>query len=201
MLERIINELDFSVINDKRPTFNINKLKYDTPSNIVHHEVFNKLKLLTDSNRLFELSERYVGTGLSHSIPLVVRLVKEYKEGFESRYIEYPTPLFIKYKNKYIKCLKLNSSNFMKIFCSNFPHFSVTFSSSSTFAVQFLCLGLRLAPSCINQPRLKSPLLSSWSFIKNLLNRHVPDCPILFFLFSENPADCFIGCFIFILDC
>ncbi|RNA30830.1 hypothetical protein BpHYR1_037378 [Brachionus plicatilis] len=45
------------------------------------------------SNRLFELSERYVRTGLSHSIPLVVRLVKEYKEGFESRYIEYPTPL------------------------------------------------------------------------------------------------------------
>ncbi|RNA15933.1 hypothetical protein BpHYR1_007674 [Brachionus plicatilis] len=69
------------------------KLKYDTPSNIVHHEAFNKLKFLTVSNRLFELSERYVGTGLSHSIPLVVRLVKEYKEGFESRYIEYPTPL------------------------------------------------------------------------------------------------------------
>ncbi|RNA12224.1 RNA-directed DNA polymerase from mobile element jockey-like [Brachionus plicatilis] len=68
------------------------KLKYDTPSNIVHHEAFNKLKLLTVSNRLFELSERYVGTGLSHSIPLVVRLVKEYK-GFESRYIECPTPL------------------------------------------------------------------------------------------------------------
>ncbi|RNA02478.1 RNA-directed DNA polymerase from mobile element jockey-like, partial [Brachionus plicatilis] len=44
------------------------KLKYDTPSNIVHHEAFNKLKLLTVSNRLFELSERYVGTGLSHSI-------------------------------------------------------------------------------------------------------------------------------------
>ncbi|RNA25014.1 hypothetical protein BpHYR1_028987 [Brachionus plicatilis] len=69
------------------------KLKYDTPSNMVHHEAFNKLKLLTVSNRLFELSERYVGTELSHSIPLVVRLVKEYKEGFESRYIEYPTPL------------------------------------------------------------------------------------------------------------
>ncbi|RMZ99324.1 RNA-directed DNA polymerase from mobile element jockey-like [Brachionus plicatilis] len=69
------------------------KLKYDTPSNIVHHEAFNKLKLLTVSNRLFELSERYVGTGLSHSIPLVERLVKEYKEGFESRNIEYPTPL------------------------------------------------------------------------------------------------------------
>ncbi|RNA00927.1 hypothetical protein BpHYR1_025803, partial [Brachionus plicatilis] len=71
----------------------IHKLKYDTPSNIVHHEAFNKLKLLTVSNRLFELSERYVGTGLSHSIPLVERLVKEYKEGFESRHIEYPTPL------------------------------------------------------------------------------------------------------------
>ncbi|RNA38584.1 hypothetical protein BpHYR1_048428 [Brachionus plicatilis] len=69
------------------------KLKYDTPSHIVHHKAFNKLKLLTVSNRLFELSERYVGTGLSHSIPLVLRLVKEYKEGFESRYIEYPTPL------------------------------------------------------------------------------------------------------------
>ncbi|RNA05528.1 hypothetical protein BpHYR1_002083 [Brachionus plicatilis] len=25
------------------------------------------------SNRLFELSERYVGTGLSHSIPLVLK--------------------------------------------------------------------------------------------------------------------------------
>ncbi|RNA27687.1 hypothetical protein BpHYR1_020726 [Brachionus plicatilis] len=69
------------------------KLKYDSPSNIVHHEAFNKLKLLIVSNRLFELSERYVGTGMSHSIPLVERLVKEYKEGFESRHIEYPTPL------------------------------------------------------------------------------------------------------------
>ncbi|RNA03715.1 RNA-directed DNA polymerase from mobile element jockey-like [Brachionus plicatilis] len=79
------------------------KLKYDTPSNIVHHEAFNKLKLLTTSNRLFELSERYVGTGLSHSIPLVVRLVKEYKKGFESRYIEYRTPLC----NSYLFFLKL----------------------------------------------------------------------------------------------
>ena len=68
-------------------------LKYDIPSNIINHEAFNKLKLLTVSNRLFELSERYVRAGLSHSIPLVVRLVEEYKEGFESRYIEYPTPL------------------------------------------------------------------------------------------------------------
>ncbi|RNA34102.1 hypothetical protein BpHYR1_009866 [Brachionus plicatilis] len=45
------------------------------------------------SNRLFELSERYVRAGLSHSVPLVVRLVEEYRDGFESRYIEYPTPL------------------------------------------------------------------------------------------------------------
>ncbi|RNA24243.1 hypothetical protein BpHYR1_040424 [Brachionus plicatilis] len=45
------------------------------------------------SNRLFELSERYVRAGLSHSILLVVRLVEEYREGFEARHIEYPTPL------------------------------------------------------------------------------------------------------------
>ncbi|RNA43879.1 hypothetical protein BpHYR1_026137 [Brachionus plicatilis] len=62
------------------------KLKYDNPSNVMHQEVFNKLKLLTVSNRLFEAA-------LSHVVPLVVRLVEEYREGFESRYIEYPTPL------------------------------------------------------------------------------------------------------------
>ncbi|RNA27800.1 hypothetical protein BpHYR1_001407 [Brachionus plicatilis] len=69
------------------------KVKYDYPSNIMHLEAFNKLKLLTVSNRLFELNERYVRAGLSHSVPLVVRLVEEEREGFESRYIEYPTPL------------------------------------------------------------------------------------------------------------
>ncbi|RNA41268.1 hypothetical protein BpHYR1_001693 [Brachionus plicatilis] len=69
------------------------KLKYDTPSNILHHEAFNKLKLLTISNRLCELSERYIRARLSNSVPLVLRLVEEYKAGFESRYIEYPTPL------------------------------------------------------------------------------------------------------------
>ncbi|RNA31662.1 RNA-directed DNA polymerase from mobile element jockey-like [Brachionus plicatilis] len=62
------------------------KLRYDTPSNILHHEAYNKLKLLT-------LCERYVRAGLSHSVPLTVRLVEEYNRGFESRYIEYPTPL------------------------------------------------------------------------------------------------------------
>ncbi|RNA09898.1 RNA-directed DNA polymerase from mobile element jockey-like [Brachionus plicatilis] len=69
------------------------KLKYDVPSNIMHHEALNKLKLLTVSNRLFELDERYVAGGLRHSVPLVVKLVDEYKEGFESRYVEYPIPL------------------------------------------------------------------------------------------------------------
>ncbi|RMZ99336.1 hypothetical protein BpHYR1_015390 [Brachionus plicatilis] len=67
------------------------KLKYDTSSNIVHHETFNKLKLLTVSNRLYELSERYEAGGLRHSVPLVVKLVDEYKAAFESRYVEYPT--------------------------------------------------------------------------------------------------------------
>ncbi|RNA27749.1 hypothetical protein BpHYR1_011827 [Brachionus plicatilis] len=38
------------------------------------HEAFNKLQLLTVSNRLFELSERYVAGGLGHSVPLVVKL-------------------------------------------------------------------------------------------------------------------------------
>ncbi|RMZ93853.1 hypothetical protein BpHYR1_016109, partial [Brachionus plicatilis] len=47
------------------------------------------LKLLTVSNRLFELSERYVAGGLRHSVPLVVKLVDEYKADFESRYTEY----------------------------------------------------------------------------------------------------------------
>ncbi|RNA23124.1 hypothetical protein BpHYR1_020212 [Brachionus plicatilis] len=57
------------------------KLKYDTPSNIVHHEALNKLKLLTVSNLLFELSEIYVAGGLRHSVPMVVKLVDEYKAG------------------------------------------------------------------------------------------------------------------------
>ncbi|RNA06920.1 hypothetical protein BpHYR1_044972 [Brachionus plicatilis] len=46
----------------------------------MHQEALNKLKLLTVSNRLFELSERYVRERLSHSVPLVVRLVEEYKK-------------------------------------------------------------------------------------------------------------------------
>ncbi|RNA30375.1 hypothetical protein BpHYR1_031953 [Brachionus plicatilis] len=40
------------------------KLKYDTPFNILHHQAFNKLKLLAVSNRLFKLSVRYGAGGL-----------------------------------------------------------------------------------------------------------------------------------------
>ncbi|RNA33324.1 hypothetical protein BpHYR1_042769 [Brachionus plicatilis] len=54
-----------------------------------------KKKVVID---IFEIVRQFrnsglIRTGLSHSIPLVERLVKEYKEGFESRHIEYPTPL------------------------------------------------------------------------------------------------------------
>ncbi|RMZ97077.1 hypothetical protein BpHYR1_024226 [Brachionus plicatilis] len=38
-------------------------------------------------------NERYEAGGLRHYVPLVVKLVEEYKAGFESRYVEYPTPL------------------------------------------------------------------------------------------------------------
>ncbi|RNA20471.1 hypothetical protein BpHYR1_017274 [Brachionus plicatilis] len=80
------------------PVRYILKLKYDTPSDILHNEAFDKLKLLKVSNRLFELAERYVGVGLSHSVPLVTRLVEEYMKNFESKFIEYPTPLYKKKK-------------------------------------------------------------------------------------------------------
>ncbi|RNA27033.1 hypothetical protein BpHYR1_052796, partial [Brachionus plicatilis] len=43
------------------------KLKYDTPSNILHQEAYNKLKILTISNRLCELSERYIRAGLKYN--------------------------------------------------------------------------------------------------------------------------------------
>ncbi|RMZ99337.1 kinesin KIF14 [Brachionus plicatilis] len=52
----------------------------------MHHEALNNLKLLT--NRLFELKKRFDGAA-----GLIDRLVEEYKAGFESRYIGYPTPL------------------------------------------------------------------------------------------------------------
>ncbi|RNA37823.1 hypothetical protein BpHYR1_007147 [Brachionus plicatilis] len=39
-------------------------------------ESLKEIKFLV-SNRLFEFSERYVRAGLSHSVPLTVRLVEE----------------------------------------------------------------------------------------------------------------------------
>ncbi|RNA22946.1 hypothetical protein BpHYR1_005781 [Brachionus plicatilis] len=85
-----ILDYSFPCLNSLSET---NIKRYNTPSNIIHNEAYNKLKLLTVSNRLFELSERYVRAGLSYSVPLTVRLVEEYNIGFESRYIEYSTPL------------------------------------------------------------------------------------------------------------
>ncbi|RNA21108.1 hypothetical protein BpHYR1_053114 [Brachionus plicatilis] len=51
------------------------KLKFDIPSEID------------------ELTERYVRNALENSVNMVVQLVKEYNLGFESRYINFPTPL------------------------------------------------------------------------------------------------------------
>ncbi|RNA41768.1 hypothetical protein BpHYR1_053263 [Brachionus plicatilis] len=36
----------------------------------------------------FSVECRYVRAGLSHFVPLVVRLVEEYRDGFESRYMQ-----------------------------------------------------------------------------------------------------------------
>ncbi|RNA24568.1 hypothetical protein BpHYR1_030141 [Brachionus plicatilis] len=100
------------------PVQSILKLKYDTPSNIIHQEAFNKLDLLTVSNRLFELNERYIRARLSHSVPLVVRLVEEYRDGFESRYIEYSTP--------FCNCnLSFRSSYLSKIIMRLFQYFII----------------------------------------------------------------------------
>ncbi|RNA05494.1 RNA-directed DNA polymerase from mobile element jockey-like [Brachionus plicatilis] len=90
LLETNINRLE---VIQNSAVRSILKLRYDIPSNIVHHEAFNKLKLLKVSDRLFELSERYDRAGHSHSVPLTVRLVEEYNKGFRLRYIEYSTPL------------------------------------------------------------------------------------------------------------
>ena len=61
-------------------TRTILKLRYDTPTSFLHHEA--KLKLHTFANRLDELTEKYVGRSLAYSVPLVVRLVDEYKRGY-----------------------------------------------------------------------------------------------------------------------
>ncbi|RNA34058.1 hypothetical protein BpHYR1_049060 [Brachionus plicatilis] len=59
----------------------------------MHHEVFKKTLTTNSFKSTFELSERYFRTRLSHSVSLVVKMVEEYREGFKSRQIKYPTQL------------------------------------------------------------------------------------------------------------
>ncbi|RNA28680.1 hypothetical protein BpHYR1_008304 [Brachionus plicatilis] len=65
--------------------------------NILKEKFMEKILTLTQktfspmTNRiedLFELSETYEGVGLNHYIPLTIRLLKEYKEGFDYRFVE-----------------------------------------------------------------------------------------------------------------
>ncbi|RNA13367.1 hypothetical protein BpHYR1_044340 [Brachionus plicatilis] len=68
---------------------------YNAKKNVMIKDDFNKKNIKVQaSKRNFELSERYVA-GLRNSVPLVVRLMVEFKEDFESRNIEYPTPFLI----------------------------------------------------------------------------------------------------------
>ncbi|RNA02671.1 hypothetical protein BpHYR1_000417 [Brachionus plicatilis] len=60
---------------------------------ILHHEGWSQLSLNKIDHRLDELTERYVRNALENSVDMVVQLVKEYNLGFESRYINFPTPL------------------------------------------------------------------------------------------------------------
>ena len=69
------------------------KLKHDTPTNVLHHEAFEKLKIHSVENRLSDLTENYVRRGLEGPVPLVVRLASEYSRGFTARDIKYSTPL------------------------------------------------------------------------------------------------------------
>ncbi|RNA12396.1 AP-like endonuclease reverse transcriptase [Brachionus plicatilis] len=99
LIEERMNRLFYGSYRSDKPVeknTHIDVMDYSSKTSLAiidHLFVEGYRGLLYLSNRLFELSERYVGTRLSHSIPLVERLVKEYKEGFESRHIEYPTPL------------------------------------------------------------------------------------------------------------
>ncbi|RNA34936.1 hypothetical protein BpHYR1_032372 [Brachionus plicatilis] len=85
-LIKILSNIKWDLKFNTLAVGSILKLNYDTSSNIFHQQVYNQLKLLAVSNRLWELCERY-------SIPLVARLVQEYKADIESRFVQYPTPL------------------------------------------------------------------------------------------------------------
>ncbi|RNA02203.1 hypothetical protein BpHYR1_012350 [Brachionus plicatilis] len=75
------------IITDRLILNNSTKKQKNTPNFSEQREYFTVSGSKCGNNNYYLESERYVGTGLSHSIPLVERLVKEYKEGFESRHI------------------------------------------------------------------------------------------------------------------
>ncbi|RNA36110.1 hypothetical protein BpHYR1_011330 [Brachionus plicatilis] len=95
----IKNGIEFKTDIDKGKIFgNILASTFSPHLDLVESEansLINKMIDILAKNGKKMLSERYVRAGLSHSVPVVVRLVEEYREGFESRYIEYPTPLSI----------------------------------------------------------------------------------------------------------
>ena len=69
------------------------KLPYFTNSENLFHQGEQHLKLQKVDHRLQELTERYIRNGLDKSVQIVVRLVNEFKNSFESRHINYSTPL------------------------------------------------------------------------------------------------------------
>ncbi|RNA33528.1 hypothetical protein BpHYR1_050316 [Brachionus plicatilis] len=90
----------------KTVKINLDLKIYD--SNLNEEDKVKLLGITVDSKLTFspmvnDLKERWskiktlvrnqVRAGLSNFVPLVVRLVEEYREGLESRYIEYKTPL------------------------------------------------------------------------------------------------------------
>ncbi|RMZ99804.1 hypothetical protein BpHYR1_023631, partial [Brachionus plicatilis] len=68
-------------------------LKFD--SKLSFAPMVDEIKQRSSSRlNLIKIFDRYVAGGLRHSVPWVIKLVDEYKAGFESRYAEYSTTLF-----------------------------------------------------------------------------------------------------------
>ena len=67
-------------------------LSYDTPRSILN-ERRAALPLDEIPARLDHLNESFVKKSLNHHNPIITKLVKEYKRGFNSRFCERPTPL------------------------------------------------------------------------------------------------------------
>ncbi|RNA36384.1 telomerase reverse transcriptase [Brachionus plicatilis] len=57
------------------------------PSQLINNNIFSLLKMVIEEKKTC------VRARLSHSFPFVVKLMEEYKAGFESRRIEYSTPI------------------------------------------------------------------------------------------------------------